>query len=98
MDSSFQTRRHEFRSNGLLGLGLGWRQRNEEVVKRGGCARGETLLKAYTRKQKLIARSSAEAELNAAALGASEAMGVAVKPVLIIDANAAEHILRRHGI
>ena len=35
-----------------------------------------TLLKAYTRKQKVIAKSSAEAELYAAALGASEAKGV----------------------
>ena len=65
------------------------------------------LLKAYTRKQKIIARSSAEAELYAAALGASEAKGVesmmcdlgfAVKPVLIIDAKATEHTLHRHGI
>ena len=52
------------------------------------------LLKAKTRKQNIIARSSAEAELYAAALGASEAKGVesmmcdlsfAIKPVLIID-------------
>ena len=33
---------------------------------------GAHALKAYTRKQKIIARSSAEAELYAAALGASE--------------------------
>ena len=33
-------------------------------------------MKAYTRKQKIIARSSAEAELYAAALGASEAKEV----------------------
>ena len=55
---------------------------------------GRHLLKAYTRKQKIIASSSAEAELYAAALGATEAKGVrsmmcdlgfAVKPVLIID-------------
>ena len=36
---------------------------------------GRHLVKAYTRKQKIIARSSAEAELYAAALGASEANG-----------------------
>ena len=61
----------------------------------------------YTRKQKIIASSSSEAEMYAAALGASEAKGVesmmrdlgfAVKPVLIIDANVTGHILRRHGI
>ena len=63
--------------------------------------------KAYTRKQKIIARSSAETKLNAAALGASEAKGVesmmcdlgfAVKPVLIIDAKATERILLRHEL
>ena len=52
-------------------------------------------MKAYTRKQRVIAKSSAEAELYAAALGASEAKGVqsmmrdlgfAVKPLLNIDA------------
>ena len=37
---------------------------------------GRHLLKAYTRKQKIIARSSAEAELYTAALGASRANGV----------------------
>ena len=37
---------------------------------------GRHFLKAYARKQKIIARSSAEAELHAAVLGASEAKGV----------------------
>ena len=64
-------------------------------------------LKACTRKQKIIARSSAEAELCAAALGASEAksvergmgdLGFVVKPVLIIDAEATEDIQHRHGL
>ena len=64
-------------------------------------------MKAYTRKQKVIAKSSAEAQLYAAALGALEAKGVqsmmrdlgfAVKPVLSIDAKATEHILHRQGI
>ena len=68
---------------------------------------GGHTLKAYTRKQKAIAKSSAEAELYAAALGASAAKGVqsmmcdwgfAVKPVLNIDAKATEHILHRQGI
>ena len=65
---------------------------------------GEHALKAYTRKQKIIARSSAEAELYAAALGASELKGIVSllrdlgyekKPVLAIDAKATEHILHR---
>ena len=68
---------------------------------------GEHALKAYTRKQKIIARSSAEAELYAAALGASESkgtvsllrdLGYEKKPVLAIDARATEHILHRQGI
>ena len=66
---------------------------------------GDHALKAYTRKQKIIARSSAEAELYAAALGASESkgsvsllkdLGYEMKPVLAIDAKS--HILHRQGI
>ena len=58
---------------------------------------GEHALKAYTRKQKIIEKSSAEAELYAAALGASELKGIVSllrdlgyekKPVLTIDAKA----------
>ena len=92
----------------FLRLRLGWRRRNEEIVKRDSRApAGRHSLKAYTRKQKIIARSSAEAELYAAVLGASEPRGVesmmrdlgfAVKPVLAIDAKATEHILHQHGI
>ena len=68
---------------------------------------GRHTLKAYTRKQKITTKSSAETELYAAALGASEAkevqsmmrdFGFAVKPVLAIDAKATEHILHRQGI
>ena len=68
---------------------------------------GAHTLKACMRKQKVIAKSSAESELYAAALGVSEAKGVqsmmrdlgfAVKPVLSIDAKATEHILHRQGI
>ena len=66
---------------------------------------GRHALKAYTRKQKV--KSSAEAELHAAALGVPEAnrvqsmmrdLGFAVKPVLNIVAKAREHILHRQGI
>ena len=68
---------------------------------------GGHTVKAYTRKQKVIAKSSAEAELCAAALGATEAKGVqsmmcdlgfAVKPMLNMDAKATERILHRQGI
>ena len=37
---------------------------------------GDHALKAYTRKQKILARSGAEAELHAVALGASETKGI----------------------
>ena len=65
---------------------------------------GDHTLNAYTRKQKIIAKSSAEAELYAAALGASGSKGIVsllkdvgyeMKPVLAIDAKATEHILHR---
>ena len=68
---------------------------------------GNHTLKAYTRKQKIIAKSSAEAELYAAALGASESKGIVsllkdlgyeLKPVLGIDAKATEYIVHRQGI
>ena len=68
---------------------------------------GNHALRAYTRKQKTIAKSSAEAELCAAALGASESKDIVsllndldyeMKPVLAIDSRATEHILHRQGI
>ena len=68
---------------------------------------GDRVLKTYTGKQKIIVRSSAEAEQYAAALGASESKGIVsllrdlgyeMKPVLAIDAKATEHILHRQGI
>ena len=84
----------------------GWKETRKSssagVIMLGGHA-----LKAYTRKQKIIARSSAEAELYAAALGSSESkgtvslsrdLGYEMKPVLAVDAKATEHILHRQGI
>ena len=65
------------------------------------------MLKAYTRKQQIIARSSAESEVYAAALGASESKEIVsllcdlfyeMQPVLAIDAKATEHVLHRQGI
>ena len=69
MGPSFRTRGHEFRSD------LDWAG-DKETRKSSSVAValvGRHLSKAYTRKQKIIARSGAEAEPNAAALGASEA-------------------------
>ena len=34
MDPSFRIRGHELRSDNFLGLRLGWRHRDEEIVKR----------------------------------------------------------------
>ena len=68
---------------------------------------GDHALKAYTRKQTIIARRSAEAELYAAALAVSVSKGIAsllkdlsfeMKPVLANDAKATGHILHRQGI
>lgn len=68
---------------------------------------GNHMFKAYTRQQNVIILRSAEAELNAAALGASESKGMMsimrgfgyqLKPVLIIDAKATEQVLHRSGI
>ena len=83
---------------------------NEETRKSssaGVALLGRHILTAYTRKQKIVARNSAEATLYAATLTFSDAKGIesmmlglgfAMKPVLIIDAKATEHILHRHGI
>ena len=73
----------------------------------GATLLGNHTLKEYMRKQKIIAKSSAEAELYAAALGASEPKGIVtllkdldyeMKPVLVIDAKATEHLVHRQGI
>ena len=106
MGSSFQIREFEFRGDSVLRFRLGRRQTRKSssaVV----ALEGRHFLYAYSRKQNVIARSSSEAELYAAVLGASEAKGVesmmrdlgfVVKPELIIDAEATEAILHRHGI
>ena len=68
---------------------------------------GRHTLKAKMREQKIIARISAEAELYARALGASELKGIVSlfkdlvyerKQVLTIDAMATEHIFHRIGL
>ena len=69
---------------------------------------GNHTLKAYTRKQKIIARSSAEAELYSSSIrerpNRKEScrllrdLGYKKNPVLAIDAKATVHILHRQGI
>ena len=65
------------------------------------------LVKHVVRKQKVIAKSSAEAELYAAGMTASEALGVkalfndlgvSIDVTLCIDAQATMHMLHREGI
>ena len=79
---------------------------DKETRKSSSAFAGRHFFKAHRRKQKIIARSSPEAELCVGALGASEAKGVqsimcdlgfAMKPVLIFDAKATEHIIHGHG-
>ena len=86
---------------------IGRRGDNIHRLELGRLQGNSNALKAFTRKQKIIARSSAEAELCAAALGASESKGIVsllrdlgceMKPLLPIDAKATEHIFHRHGI
>ena len=68
-DPSVRLRGLEFRGDGFLGLRLRRRQRNEEIVKRGSPARRTTFLqKKKTYERNKFARSSADAELYAAAL------------------------------
>ena len=102
MDPSVRIREHELRSDGFLRLRLGGRKKRSKSSSAGVALVGRHLLRACTRKQKIIARSSAEAELYAAASVASEAKGVesmmrdlgfAVKPV-----SATEHTLHRRGV
>ena len=77
MGSSFQVRGHEFRSDSFFLIQTGSERKETRKSSSEGVALVRRhLLKAYTRKQKIIARSSAEAVLYAAALGASEAKGV----------------------
>ena len=60
---------------------------------------GSHTLKAYPRKQKIIARSSAEAELHAAALGASESKGiVSLLKDLVIRCSQCWPLMRRPPI
>ena len=96
----FELEEHD-RSDNFLGLRLGWTQTRRNRQARGSRSWGDTFRKHVQENS----RSSPEAEMYAAALGASEATGVqsmmcdwgfAVKPVLIINATATEHILHRH--
>ena len=89
MDPSFRTRGPEFRSGSFLGLRLGWRQRNEEIVKREGRARGTTLFGSETKKTEDLARSSADAVCSSIGSVRSEVIcdfGFVVELALIIDA------------
>ena len=79
----------------------------KETTNAGVILLGSHTSKACTRKRKVIASSTAEAELHAAALGASLSKGIGsllkdlvyeVRPVLAIDAKATEPIFHRQGI
>ena len=116
------------RSDSFLRLRLGWSTKKRGNRRaRGVALAGQHLFSKsiLNENRRIVARSSAEAELYATELGTSEAKGVesmicdlaalgasvvkgvqsmmchlgfAVRPVLIIDAKATEHILHRHGI
>ena len=73
MNPSIRTRRHEtvFSDSDWAGD-----KETRKSSSAGVALVGRHFLKAFSRKQKIIARSSTEAELYAAALGASEAKGI----------------------
>ena len=107
MDPSFRTRRHELRSDSFLRLRLGWRQRNEEIVERGSCARATTHFEKKYKKteghrQKQCGSSTVRSGIGSVRSERVQSttcdLGFAVKPVLIIDAKATEHILHRHEL
>ena len=86
---------------------LGWLQGHSKVIRCGRDTVRQSRGNAYTRKQKIIARSTAEGELYATALGASESkgkesllwdLGYVMKPVLATDAKANEHVLHSWSI
>ena len=77
MDPSFRIRGHELRSEGFSQTRTGLETKGTMTSSSAGVALvGRHLSYAYTRKQHIIAKRSAEAELYAAALGAYEAKGV----------------------
>ena len=68
MDPSFRIRRQELRGEQFSGTQTGAGDTETRKSSSAGVAlMGRHVLKAYSRKQKIIARSSAEAELYAAA-------------------------------
>ena len=86
---------------------LGRLQRNSNIIKRRRDTERQPHLESMHAQAKDHARNSEEAELDAAALGASESRGILslltdlgyeMKPVLAIDAKATEHILHWQGI
>ena len=95
------------RSDNIYRFGLGRMQENSKIIKRWRGDARRTRLEGVHAKTENHCKSSAEAELYAAALGASEVKGIASvlrdlgygkRPVLAIDAKATEHILHRQGI
>ena len=101
MGSSLQSRPDGRRSYNAFRLRLGRKHRNTNILM---CGCGTDRQPPNTRKQKILARSSSEAEFDAAALGASEPKGIAsmmcdlgfvVKLVLAIDAKGTDPIRHR---
>ena len=83
------------RGDNIHRLGLGWLQGDSKVVERRRDNAWLSCFESNTRKQKIIAMSSAEAGLYTAALGASESKGIVsllrglgyeMKPVWATDA------------
>ena len=106
MVANVQVWKNGLRCDDIFGFRSGSCNETRKSPSAGVKVLGDHALKAYTRKQKHIARSSAEAEMYAAASGASESegfvsllkdLGHEMKTVLAIDEKATENTLHRQG-
>ena len=98
MEASIQLWRNGQRSDDIFRFRLGRLRRNSKIIKR----RRGTALQSHPESIHTQAKSSAEAELYAAALGASESngmvlllkdLGYEMKPVLAVDAKATDTLM-----
>ena len=80
---------------------------DEEIVKRGSRARGTTPFESVYKKTEDHRQKQCRSRTVCSSIGSVRServesmmrdLGFALKPVLVIDAKATEHILHRHGI
>ena len=79
-------------------LRLGRTQRNSQIIKRRRDTARQPHPENIHAEAKIIARSSAEAELSKGIASLLKDLSYEMEPVLAIDAKVIEHILLRQGI